>query len=407
MAATVTRRFEGSFRLRATSGPARAVAAVLVAQALDWHHFWRDGPSWRYAALGLIVLIACHVPSRDRLEPEPARRRLPRPLLFALAVTVLMVGSSYMAGEQLTSVIVLWFPLALAPICLWRSGSASRTDQDERLILRAGALFALSTLASLVVTEDLVVVNLENAFVLMGLLALALARRKALSSVVFVAALVGSFIAYPAATYLLAALGSFAWFAFARPGRLISKFVVIVGACAGIIASSFFFSALSDYFQAVGKKNNTAPRSELLHLGLDRAKDHPWLGNKLSGIVTVEDNLRGQVIAVPVHNDYVALAIAGGIVFLAVVLLYLLYGLRAARRVDLAALETDTPCFLGRYCGVTVTAGLITMLFNPVLENLGSTALIYFLVLLPATYDQLARWERSETRDDLLRVQSV
>jgi hypothetical protein len=75
--------------------------------------------------------------------------------------------------------------------------------------------------------------------------------------------------------------------------------------------------------------------------------------------------------------------------------------------VDLAALETDVPCFLGRYCGVTVTAGLITLLFNPVLENLGSTALIYFLVLLPATYDQLARRERSHTRDDLLRVQSV
>jgi hypothetical protein len=181
----------------------------------------------------------------------------------------------------------------------------------------------------------------EKAFLIVLAVACASAAR---SRWLIVLSLVGALVAfatYPAATYAVAALTGLLTFALVRwsPDRS-TRTLLGVGAMAGVLWAvlhvDFLVGLTGTYFTTVGKTDNGSTRVALYQSALQQLSAEPVFAHLFTGDLTVATTLSGQSgVVLPIHNDYLGIAMSGGIVasalFLSVFMLANGYAIHAVK----------------------------------------------------------------------------
>jgi hypothetical protein len=222
------------------------------------------------------------------------------------------------------------------------------------------------------------VFNHEKAFIIVIAVGTALASRRMYLIVGALASAVFAFISYPAATYIVALIAALVTLLAAKVRwRGVERWAFGVALAGGSIWVALgidrFIGLTAPYFELVGKTDNGSTRDELYQVALDRALERPIFGRLFAGDVTVSINLSGEAGTVlPVHNDYLSLALGGGIVgaFLLAAAVLALNGL------SFSALEVVKDSNVGSMIVVllsSVNALALTAFANPIFMNPSSS----------------------------------
>ena len=337
----------------------------------------------RYVATALVVATILLVGIRP--DQRSSLLRTTGLVLFAYGFVGTVYGRLVFDTENGTLPLV--GPLVIACLPPVRNWTAR---QDWRLGLRVlaavCALFAVcSGLARMGVLPEthIEVLNHEKAFLVVLGIAAAVSARDRLLVLATVGAAVFAFIQYPAATYPLAvavALGTFVLVRCApRPGlRVLLAGGVMVTATLAVAYIDDLIRLTASYFRLVGKTNNGSTRAALYRAALD-SFDSPVFGSLFTGDITVVGTLSGENQVVPVHNDYLSIALGGGVVAAAMLLgLFLLANGMVLRSLpDLVdPMQRRTAVILL----AAVNAAAVSAFANPIFMNPGASAVTYALL---------------------------
>ena len=247
----------------------------------------------------------------------------------------------------------------------------------------AAALFSIGSGLSrfgILPADQIDVLNHEKAFlVVMGVSAAIAARSTSL--VLFSgAAAVFAFIAYPAATYVVAVAVALATLVLVRwspgPGRRIALAIGgMLATAVAILHIDELIRLTGPYFQLVGKTDNGDTRAALYETALSRLHS-PLFSELFTGEITVIGNLAGRSEVTPVHNDYLSITLGGGLVAAA-----LLLGLFCfANGLALRSLAATTDAGQRRTIIVLLAAvngAAVSALANPIFMNPGASAVTF------------------------------
>ncbi|MEY2566109.1 MAG: O-Antigen ligase [Actinomycetota bacterium] len=136
-----------------------------------------------------------------------------------------------------------------------------------------------------------------------------------------------AFFAYPAATYAVAGAVSLMTLVGTgvRARRLRRYTMVLLGLLLGVLVAvevtqagpstrSAKSSLSTSYFNAVGKSNNNETRAELWSTAWHEFAHSPIYGTAFTGNTAVKAKLAGKVREVPPHNDFLQMAMGGGVI---------------------------------------------------------------------------------------------
>lgn len=346
-----------------------------------------DGPL-RYA--GTMAVLVCCAALKYRGGPANGYRpvRLVASVLFVYGMVGVLIGRLFLDTAQGSLPIVL--PLAIVIV------GATVGPVEERatrlacaVITLAAAAFALMCVVSRIDGKlvPLAVFNHEKAFLVILGVSCAFAVRSRILTVISSAAALGIFLTYPAATYALAALVAAATYAasFLRWSR-VARIAVAAGVGASLLVATLNVDRLialtSVYFRAVGKTDNGSTRLDLYRLALNRIFEAPLFSTFFTGEVTVVTTLSGDPNTVlPVHNDYLSIALGGGIVATALLVALVL----VANGLAFRALRVSTGRSIITSAVIALQGGLnaaaAVAFANPVFMNPGSSTVVYALLL--------------------------
>ena len=345
---------------------------------------WTLAPGpWRYAAAAAvtatIVLLGAHADDRSRAF------RVTAVVLFCYGLVGTLYGRWVLETENGT--LPLIGPLVIACLPPVRNWSAS---PDPRRGLRALALvctaFAVASGLSrlgFLPESQVDVLNHEKAFlVVMGVAAAVAARDRVLVAAALGAAVL-AFAAYPAATYVVAALAAVGTLVLVRWSPLAGvRCLLAAAAMAGTAAAVVFVDRLiglsNVYFELVGKIDNGDTREALYRAALERLDD-PLFSAFFTGDITVVGELSGTARVVPVHNDYLSVTLGGGVVAGALLLGLFLFANGLALRAVVASDDVwQRRAIVVLLIGINAAA--VSAFANPVFMNPGSSAVTYALV---------------------------
>jgi hypothetical protein len=303
-------------------------------------------------------------------------------LLFAYGVIGTLYGR--FALGTINGALPLVGPMVIAclpPVRSWAGGDAWRTGL--RVLAAAGGVFALFsglTRLGLLPAAQLDVVNHEKSFVFVLAIGAAWAARDRLLLVAVLAATVFAFTSYPAATYALAAviaLGTVVLTRLLPDGP--SRVLLAVGAAASVLLAMLYVDRLIElsdvYFRLVGKQDNGSARAALYSAALERL-DSPLFSTLFTGDITVVGNLTGELVVVPIHNDYLAVTLGGGILAAALLLAIFLFANGLVVRVLRAGLPDEQRRTVVVLLA-TVNAAAVSAFANPLFMNPGASALVF------------------------------
>lgn len=366
--------------LAESSTPARVASAIFLAVALDWQDFWRFGPSWRYFALLVLLLGVVYVfPSRGRR----VNTVIPKTLLIAFVISASMAATSLMHGQAIGDTFVIWLPMLILFVAAMRPVDLTGSAEADVRLLELSVLGYISlSFANFWWSSENSLSTHESFFPLIAMAAFMLRSRYwALASVALSTVALG-FWRYPAATFIIATFIALVWGMTLRAHTVRAQVGLLLAAVCGTLAASRASELLSGYFQVAGKGNNLSTRQLLLQEGIDQWLQNPWVGNVMAGTFTVQANIRGAPTAIPTHNGLLSLAISGGVLLLVSMLAVWLVGLRNAHQVATASMGYQGRRRIGLLSGSGIAIGLSVMLFNPIIESLNSSMLLYAFLAL-------------------------
>lgn len=313
-----------------------AVVSVVV---LDVIGFTLSSGSGRYLlVLAALALVCVLRPPHDRLTlraPTP-------PDWFAGALLVFgLLGSLYgvVLGSAQSPSLSVFVPMTLALLHLTTLGPVA--DGEAWTHLRrwmvVGAVYvALHAGTELSLLPALegggeegaafgAVFRHEKSFLIAMALASAwlLGRRALLAALGALTVLL--FVAYPAGTYVLTAVIALATLVMTgrRSGRArtfgMGALVVTLAVFVPLQVTGERATGKSlggRYFEAVGKTDNRETRARLWGLAVERIRESPVVGSGFTGDVSLTTTLSGEKTAVPPHNDFLQIAMGGGLVAL-------------------------------------------------------------------------------------------
>ncbi|HXV93152.1 MAG TPA: O-antigen ligase family protein, partial [Pseudonocardia sp.] len=228
-------------------------------------------------------------------------------------------------------------------------------------------------------------------FVVIALVA-ALLLRQWLVLVAGVALAAAEFLAYPALTWVLV-LGSAATLALAVTGRRAGPALLAYGTTVGLVLAVSASASLErlrvQYFRNVGKTDNTSTRETLLRIGWNRFVQRPVFGDRFTEDIAVPSTVTGPYRLVPVHNDYLQMAMSGGAVGGAMFLVWCLgaVGLGAWLVRDLRRRGLPDHARLALVAACGLVAMLVSAAFNPIVVNAANSLVLAVLyTVLASTY---------------------
>jgi hypothetical protein len=352
-----------------------AGAVVLGAVAVDV-----GSGAARYAPTLAVVLAILLVGVRIDLRSRALW--LTVSVLFAYG----LVGTLYgrIVFGTVNGTLPLIGPLLIAclpPVRSWFDAPSWRLGL--RLISVVAALVSvLSGMArlGLLPAYSLSTLNHEKAFFMVLGVATAIAARDRALAVVCAGALAFAFTTYPAATYVLVVgmfVGTLALVRLrpGRPLRVVMAVGVVIGTLLAILHIDQLIAVTTDYFALVGKQNNGDTRAELYHRALGQLGE-PLFSKFFTNDITVVGDLSGTDTVVPVHNDYLSVALGGGVVAAALLLAVFLL----ANGLVIRTLADTRDPFQRRTIVAllgALNAAAAAAFANPVFMNPGTSALVY------------------------------
>src|SRR5919198_294484 len=304
----------------------RARLLILLATTLDVTSFLNRGNALRYAILLPPLAVALGI--RLRLHSPYIRRLRASDRILLLLFLWGMLGTLYgiLFKNIPDPLLTLFGPMAIA--FLYLGTLEGLTEEEAHRLLRniaaIGALYiCLNAFVNVGIVHGLAAYrqyrNAQLLFVAIGV-AGAIVLRKRLRLTVLLLLVVVIFATYPSGTAILVFLVTAAtlWMTKARGSSLRPLAVGAVLAVTLMLALSNFgwgVQLSSDYFQAVGKSNNTSTRAALWQAGIEKFQESPLVGRSFSGGTTVVARRvpGGRVIQLPFHNDYILFLTAGGL----------------------------------------------------------------------------------------------
>jgi hypothetical protein len=274
-------------------------------------------------------------------------------------------------------------------ICLAGWARQVGDDADLRFALRViailGSMYAFMyvVVQLTAMTGEMSVFSHEKAFLIVLAVASAWAAgSRSLTIFSLVCALV-AFATYPAATYIVAGLSGVLTLMLMRwsPDRSI-RTILGVGGSVGVVWAVLHVDSLvrfaGTYFALVGKSDNGSTRAALYDSALQHLTDEPVFARFFTGDLTVATRLAGQSgVVLPIHNDYLGIALSGGIVAAALLLSVFMFA-------NGCALHAVTYYGISSTRGRAITALLaslnaaaVTAFANPVFMNPGTSTAVY------------------------------
>lgn len=247
----------------------------------------------------------------------------------------------------------------------------------------AGALFSIGSGLSrlgFLPASQIDVLNHEKAFLVVLGVSAAIAARDRLLILVSLAAAGFAFLAYPAATYVIAAGAAVGTAALVRwsPAagqRVVLAVTAMIGAALAILHIDALIRLSDVYFKLVGKSNNGSTREELYRHALSRLHQ-PLFSDLFTGDITVVGNIVGHNTVLPVHNDYLSITLGGGLVAAALLLGVFMYANGLALR---CLAQAEDPW--QRRTVITLLAAVngaaVSALANPIFMNPGASAVTF------------------------------
>jgi hypothetical protein len=350
------------------------------------------GPAWRYA----IVLV---VPVAVLLAGTSETVRICRPTVADRYLIALigcgLVGSMYgkFVLHSSSPAMALFVPMMLGLVHLLVGGRLDEPSAQRYLGVLAGlgVLYAVAhAAASVGVLDDAVgSYTHEKAFLLAIALAAVWLRRNPGLFVLLVGLAAVIFTTYAAGTY--PAVLVTAVLTLLATGRGASRARPYVIAFMVALVLFFAFSQMSrseslagSYFQSVGKKDNTSTRRQFWDASLEQIKRSPVVGSAFAGDISVEGVLPNPI---PPHNDFLSIAMLGGIVGLSLVTGWLVSANRRAVRHYRQLVEAgeQSRAQLLRLLLVGLNSFAVSALFNPLLAKAGLCAAFFLLYALMQT----------------------
>ena len=195
---------------------------------------------------------------------------------------------------------------------------------------------------------------------------------------------------YPALTYALVVAAAVATVLLCR-SRFGPALVVLGGAAASVamlLFSASITAVRAQYFDAVGKLDNSRARDDLLAIGLEKFRSSPWFGSGFLQNISVPTprSITGADLT-PLHDDFLQFGVGGGVFALLAAACWAIagavIGIRASRRLFAAGREAEgtlTTLLVTAHVGLFLTAAV-----NPVLIEPGTALLAGVLLDLLLT----------------------
>ena len=383
-----------------------AFLVTFVVFALDFRALLSGTTGLRYALL-LIPLAVLVLSSRS----DQGRRQV-RGADVALAALTLwgLAGALFgkLVTQPLSSSLTIVLPMAVGLLHRWSRGRPTEEDCGRmlRYLTTIGFGYVMVFLAATLGAGPLSVVaySKEKAFLLALAMAAAFATRRWWLLTFEGAAVVLIFLREPFATFVVVLVAVVITNAVLSMRSKALKGVAFVLVTAAVL---FGFSLalrpsqdslVAQYFKMVGKADNTPFRTFLFTRGIEEVEKHPVLGTNFTGEVAIKTNFPGVARFAPAHNDFLQLAMAGGLCALALYLVWIFATNRAAQRSYhvLVARDQRQAAGLLRVLVTGYNAFLFSSLVNPLLAGVG-TAVMFFLLygtmslLFPDDVDVAAR----------------
>lgn len=377
-----------------------ATLATFVLLTLDVRGLFTHGDVGAVSPLRymLLPLPAVIVAIGARNNASRSRIRRSDVFLSALLAWGLVASLVYKVGTSGSiSGLSMFLPMLLTLLHFIRRGGEVSERSARRMLdvlVYVGFAYILVHLAAGVGVPGISrgAHGHEKGFFIALAIAAAFATKRRKLAVVELVALVGIYLSYPAATYVTTACAVLVTVLLISPRRsgfrsaaiaVALPTILLLGFSSSLSANqqSFANSVLPRYFAAIGKSDNSEFRREMLKLGLEQARRSPVIGANFTAGFALPTKFRaGHQVVLP-HNDYLELALAGGLLALGLFLGW--------------ALGTNT--FAMRRYRVMVEAGAVAQarvvwvlligfnaclsigLFQPVLFEVG-TVTMFFLI---------------------------
>jgi hypothetical protein len=366
-----------------------AFLVTFVVFGLDFAALLSGTSGLRYALLIVpiaVVALSSH-PDRSRRHVRGADIVLAALTLWGLAGAV--VGK--FVAQPASSSLTIMLPMVIGLLHLWNRGRPTERDCSRMLgyVATIGLAYVMIYLAATFGVGPLSVVaySKEKAFLLALAPMAAFVTRRWWFLSFEVAALIAIFVKEPFATFVvvLAAVAltnavlSMRSRALKATALTLLVVTVLFGFSLALRPSQD--SLVAQYFKAVGKADNTPFRTALFTKGIEEVEKHPVLGTSFTGEIAIRTNFPGVARFAPAHNDFLQLAMAGGLAALALYLVWVGATNRAAQRSYHLLVARDQPeaARLLRVLMTGFNAFLFSSLVNPLLAGVG-TAVMFFLI---------------------------
>lgn len=370
-------------------------AMTLDVQGLFTHRSDAGASPYRWAILPipLIVVFLCRRPHGRRVSLQPADAFL---IVLVTWGLVASVGAKLLANPMFTG-LSFFIPMCLALLFLVPRGGAPTEAGAARVLdwlAYIGAGFVAIHLAAHLNVSFIPegAHGHEKAFLLATGVAAAVATQRRRLAFAEGVAILAVFLLSPAATYVMTGAGIVvtvlllskkksrfrtAFIAAMVPATLIFGFTSALNS----ESDSFVNRLLPRYFEAVGKDDNSAFRREMLETGIEQVRARPLVGQRFTGGFALPTSFRAGRAQVLPHNDFLEIALAGG-------LLGLFLFLGVAGFMNLVAIRQYTQlgnagCPMQQALVGTLIVGfnacLSVALFQPVLFEVGTGAMFFLL----------------------------
>lgn len=379
----------------------RSLLLVLALVVADYADVLDTGSSVRYVIL-LPPLVAVLFAWGSVRSPFVRRLTSSDRLLLVLlgwGLAGSVLGKALL-GTQ-TSALPIFLPMILGLVHVW--AIRCPTDAEVRRLLERISLIGLAYVGVHALASSGLFVGLSaagsykhpKAFLIALAFAGALLTRRR-GRLVLLCALAGVIVVeYPAATYVAVAVTAATTIFVSRPTATPGRAYVIGAVLVAVVVVGFLNlgrtgALVEGYLEDVGKPSNVDTRVDLWRQGIERVKASPLVGSSFAGEMTVPVSLDGRVLVqLALHNDYLELALGGGVVALALFLAWAIATnvLVVRRQAVLWRTGRREHATLLRVLLVAYNSWMCVALFNPLLQSVGTSAAlfaVYGLMMLAA-----------------------
>jgi hypothetical protein len=273
-------------------------------------------------SVGLVILVLIVPTSAIAIPPSSSSRYLSLLIIIGLAGST--IGRLYFGQDA--NALALFVPLTIYVAVAAKppkltAGSVEWLLTSMRLATLVfsvvGGLIGLGVAVPLVAPGQFLH---QNSFLMVPGLLVSIFQRRLMSTAIILAGAIAIFISYPALTFVLVAstvLIILSFHVFGGRVQLAALMLSIATIVVALSANTSIEALRTGYFRAVGKNDNSHTREVLFKIGLHELQEHPFLGTMFINNISVPapPEIIGNIAAVPLHDDYLQIAVGGGVAY--------------------------------------------------------------------------------------------